>query len=201
MSAQRKINTTRYDFEIAREKIDNYIMASKDGGLIVAWLKAQLIIEAQARFYGLQEYDEDTALALAWEDFDIACRARGEPGVTGAVFMLWSRLPKSKDKEFREVLQGAFVQAQYQTDSRLFRYPERARLARVQTLEDGFDDGEATPMDFRAIQEWIKKKDAEAVPAKPVAPKPKLTIVEAGLKEEPKPKTKPKSEPEPDDVF
>jgi predicted negative regulator of RcsB-dependent stress response len=158
-----------------------------------------LIIKAQAQFYTLSEYDDDVALALAWEDFDLACRARGEPCITGAVFQLWSRLPKKKDKEFKEVLNRALAQAQYQTDSRLFRYPERARLARIQTLEDGFDEAEATPLEFRDIQAWVSKRDAEAE-AKAVekkAPAAKLSLVDVPVLD-----TMPgKSVDDEDDIF
>lgn len=180
MSAAPKVNKKHYDYQVAFDIIDEYIKKSEEAGLIVAWVKAQLVIKAQAQFYVLSEYDEETALALAWEDFDVACRAKGEPVITGAVFQLWSRLPKKKDKEFREVLNRALCQAQYQTDPRLFRYPERARLSRIQTLDDGFDESEASPLEFRSIQEWVQKRDEEAaVKSEPKkAPAPKLTLVD-----------------------
>lgn len=199
MSAAPKINKKHYDYQVAFDIIDEYITKSEEAGLIVAWVKAQLVIRAQARFYELAEYDEDVALALAWEDFDLACRARGEPCITGAVFQLWSRLPKKKDKEFKEVLNRALAQAQYQTDPRLFRYPERARLARIQTLEDGFDEAEATPLEFRDIQAWVSQRDAEAE-AKAIekkAPAAKLTLVDVPVLD-----TMPgKSVDDEDDIF
>jgi hypothetical protein len=199
VSAAPKINKKHYDYQVAFDIIDEYIANSEEAGLIVAWVKAQLVIRAQARFYELAEYDEDVATALAWEDFDLACRARGEPCITGAVFQLWSRLPKKKDKEFKEVLNRALAQAQYQTDPRLFRYPERARLARIQTLEDGFDEAEATPLEFRDIQAWVSKRDAEAE-AKTIekkAPAAKLTLVDVPVLD-----TMPgKSVDDEDDIF
>lgn len=180
VSAAPKINKKHYDYEVAFDMIDDYIVQSDNGGLIAAWVKAQLVIQAQARFYMLKEYEEEVATALAWEDFDIACRARGEPCITGAVFQLWSRLEKKKDKEFKALLQRAFAQAQYQTDSRLLRYPERARVARIQTLEDGFDEAEATPLEFSTLREWVEKRDAEeaAKEAAKKAPAPGLKLVD-----------------------
>jgi hypothetical protein len=199
VSVAPKINKKHYDYQVAFDIIDEYITKSEEAGLIVAWVKAQLVIRAQARFYELAEYDEDVATALAWEDFDLACRARGEPCITGAVFQLWSRLPKKKDKEFKEVLNRALAQAQYQTDPRLFRYPERARLARIQTLEDGFDEAEATPLEFRDIQAWVSKRDAEteAKTIEKKAPAAKLTLVDVPVLD-----TMPgKSVDDEDDIF
>ena len=201
VSAQPKINKKHYHYQVAFEIIDEYIVESEDAGLIIAWVKAQLIIKAQAQFYTLGEYDDDVALALAWEDFDLACRARGEPCITGAVFQLWSRLPKKKDKEFKEVLNRALTNAQYYTDSRLFRYPERARSARIQTLEDGFDEAEATPLEFRDIQAWVEKRDAEAE-AKAKTEEKKAPATKLSLVDVPVLDTMPgKSVDDEDDIF
>ena len=136
----------RYAWERAKEVLDGFIVGLNNIAMDVAWVKAQLIIEAQAQFHVRIGNSEEDAIAMAWEDFDIACRGRGEPGVTGAIFQLWSRLPKRFDSKFKKALEAAFQASRAETHPHARRYAPRDCDARIQSVEDGFDDPEAIPL-------------------------------------------------------
>lgn len=215
-----------YAWEIAREKIHKFIDDLNNVHLYTAWIKAQLIIEAQARYHSHVGHSVDDAVAMAWEDFDVAARGMGEPGIAGAVFILWSRLPKKHDAQMKRVMTEAFAAAQEATEPSRLRYTYNVRFARVLTLEDNFDLVEAFPVDLTPISERLTNaKDIKRVLDSAQGFKERgFTLVTGGAsqpeqKPEAKPKAKanatpkvePKPEPEvpvspvrlvdPDDVF
>lgn len=179
MSKQDNLNP-RYAWERSKAVLDEFIEGLNNVAMDVAWVKAQLIIEAQAEFHERLGNSEEDAMAMAWEDFDIASRGRGEPCVTGAVFQLWSRLPHRFDAKFRKALEAAFKAAREATHPAARRYAPRDYEAKVQTVEDGFDDPEAIPLihipQVAAIKNARDIKDA----INKVADFTALTLVEGG---------------------
>lgn len=136
----------RYAWEKAQEIIHKYIEGLQLVEMQICWIKAQLIIEAQARYYSHVGNDVEDSVSMAWEDFEVACRGAGEPGITGAIFMLWSRLPKKEDKYFKFNLENATLTARGATDPNALRYMPKVYQAKVQTPENGFDLPEAIPL-------------------------------------------------------
>jgi hypothetical protein len=142
-----------YQYEHVREALNRFTSQSTSE-MQEAWRLAQEIIEAQARFYRAF-WDEPTARAKAWEDFEIACRGRGAAGISGAVFELWQHLPRRKDNAFLAAMEQGFAKAHQNTDPRFLRYRPHDRNAKLRTLEDGFDEPEASAIDI-PIPEAVK---------------------------------------------
>lgn len=91
---------------------------------------------------------EEISRSKAWEDFDIACRGQGAPGISGAVFELWAAVPPEFEKEFQAVLNTSIEHARLRTDMRYARYNLVARVAPIRTLSQGFCLPQAAPVDF-----------------------------------------------------
>ena len=198
-----------YAWEVAREKIHEYIVGLNNPQVFAAWIKCQLVIEAQARFHKHVGYSVEDAVAMAWEDFDTATRGKGEPTVAGAVFMMWSRLPKKCDRDLQRVYTEAFKAAQDATEPGRLRYHSTVRTSRVLTLADDFDLPEAIPLDLTPVATRLKNaKDIKQVLDSAQGFKERgFTLVEGGAskpdqKPEAKPKAKaqatPKPEPQPE---
>lgn len=135
-----------YAWKVAQEAIEKFIEPLNSFMLYEGWVKAQLIIEAQARYYAHTGYPVEIAVSMAWEDFDMACRGRSEPGITGAVFMLWSRSPNRYDKALRKTLESAFLAARTATKPNKLRFHPKDYAESVKTLDDDFDLPEAIPI-------------------------------------------------------
>lgn len=135
-----------YRWQHAWKAIDDAVHLIDQPFLDRAWVVAQRIIEAQASTYR-PEVSEAVALAMAWEDFEIACRGSGQPGVGGAIFHLWSRVPANHDKTFQKALTEGFKRAVSASDPTILRYPASARNAAVATLQKGFGKAETTSLD------------------------------------------------------
>jgi len=150
----------RYAWERVQAELNKFVDSLDIQGLYVAWMKAQLIIEAQARFYSHVGNGVEDSVSMAWEDFEMACRGRGEPGITGAIFHMWSRLPNKNDKAFKTALERAFLEAYYATAPAARRYRDKDYKAKVHTLADGFDDPEAMPISIMPVAEAPKSANS-----------------------------------------
>jgi hypothetical protein len=135
-----------YRWQHAWKAIDDAVRLIDQPYLDRAWVVAQRIIEAQASTYR-PEVTEAAALAMAWEDFEIACRGSGQPGVGGAIFHLWSRIPANHDKAFQKALTEGFKQAVATSDPSILRYPATARTSPIATLQKGFGRAETASLD------------------------------------------------------
>jgi hypothetical protein len=136
----------RYAWRVARRAIDRLVAVSDPTGTVaVGWEKAQLIIDAWSRLYRRRGHGVHEARAMAWEDFDVAARGRGEPGISGAVFAFWSSVPGPLDEFYRVGIEVALGAAQAATEPTSLRYRPADRCDRVRTLDDGFDLPEAVP--------------------------------------------------------
>ena len=133
----------RYVWEHAHNEINNYIMQSKSRELEKAWTLAQRIIAAQASMYQ-PGVSAGVAKAFAWEDFEMACRGVGQPGIGGAVFHLWSRTARRDDKTLQNVLAEGFRSAVAATDPAVLRYSIGVRNTPIATLDKGFGKREAS---------------------------------------------------------
>lgn len=141
-----------FQFQHVKMAVDNWVALRDSPGLLESWALAQEIIEAQGRF--LQRFwPEQVARAKAWEDFDVACRGHAGPGISGAVFELWSNTEPEYQDELRNVLTVAFEKAQMETDARFLRYSIHDRTSRVRTLSDGLSDRYAVPSDTALTNE------------------------------------------------
>ena len=147
--AQRR-NTDKpplFQFQYIKADLDAWVDVKGLPGLSESWQLAQEIIEAQARFYR-RFWGEDVARAKAWEDFDIALRGRGAPGISGAVFELWSNVPPQCEATLKAVLSCAVDKARSATDHRYLRYGLVDRHSPVRTLSEGLCLPEAIPTDY-----------------------------------------------------
>lgn len=165
-----------YQYQHVRESLNRFSSQSS-GEMQEAWRLAQEIIEAQARFYRAF-WDEPTSRAKAWEDFEIACRGRGAAGISGAVFELWQHVPRRKDNAFLAALEQGFAKANETTDPRFRRYRPTDRNAMLRTLEDGFDEPEASPVDIPvpdAVKQFALTEGVQVMdfPPPPKEEKPK----------------------------
>lgn len=136
-----------YQFQHVRHGMDIWVKHKDIPGLDESWDLAKEVIEAQARFYR-RYWGEEVARAKAWEDFDIACRGRGGPAISGAVFELWANVPAEEVGEMRSVITALLAKSQGETDTRYLRYNVVDRHAAVRTLDEGFCEPEATAIDF-----------------------------------------------------
>jgi hypothetical protein len=134
----------RYMWEHAHKEIDRHIKSVNAPELTKAWILAQKIIASQASLYA-PEVSEEVAMSMAWEDFEMACRGVGQPGIGGAIFHLWSRTTRRDDKKFQSVLTAAFAAAGAATDPRAFRYAAHHRDTPIATLDKGFGKREVYP--------------------------------------------------------
>lgn len=176
----------RYAWERAHKVINDYVDKLQLQPFYIAWMKAQLIIEAQFRFYSHVGNEHEDAISMAWEDFEMACRGRGEPGITGAIFHMLSRLPSKNDKEFKRVLESAFAEAHVATAPAALRYRDKDYKAKVHTLADGFDDPEAMPIRITTVEPAPKSPQGlkEQINRVTDFASPSLTVLE-GSKDKP----------------
>ena len=187
-----------YAWEVARSKIHEFVVGLNNQHVFTAWIKAQLVIEAQARFHHHVGHSVEDAVAMAWEDFDVAARGKGEPSVAGAIFLMWSRFPTKKDRELQQVYTEAFKAAQDATEPGRLRYHSTVRTSRVLTLKDDFDLVEAFPIDLTPISDRLKNaKDIKQVLDSAQGFKDRgFTLVEGGAsKADPKPEAKAAAKP------
>jgi hypothetical protein len=210
--ASPKKKSSVYAWEVAREMIHEYITGLNNPQVFAAWIKCQLVIEAQARFHRHVGHTLDEAVAMAWEDFDTATRGKGEPSVAGAVFIMWSRLPAKNDRDLQQVYTEAFKAAQDATEPSRLRYHSTVRNSRVLTLKDDFDLPEAIALELTPVSARLNNaKDIKQVLDAAQGFKERgFTLVEGGVtkaeqKPEAKPKAKaqatPKPEPQPEPTI
>ena len=138
--------TNCYVWQHAWKAIDDAVRQIDVPYLDRAWVVAQRIIEAQASTYR-PEVSETVALAMAWEDFEIACRGSGQPGIGGAIFHMWSRVPSNHDKVLHKALTEGFKRAVAATSPDVLRYPATARSTPIATLAKGFGRAEVAALD------------------------------------------------------
>ena len=196
MATVKKTNV--YAWEVARTKIHDFIVSVNNQHVFTAWIQAQLVIEAQARYHHHVGHSVEDAVAMAWEDFDVASRGKGSPHVAGAIFLLWSRLPSKRDRELQQVYTEAFKAAQDATAAGRLRYHSTVFNSRVLTLKDDFDLVEAMPIDLTPISDRLKNaKDIKQVLDAAQSFKERgFTLVEGGAsKSEPTPEAKPAAKP------
>lgn len=190
--------TNIYAWQLAREKIHKFVTDLDNPHVFTAWIKAQLVIEAQARYHHHVGHTVEDAVAMAWEDFDMAARGKGEPSVAGAVFILWSRLPKKHDSQLQKTLTEAFRAAQEGTEPNRLRYHISVRDSRVLTLQDNFDLVEAFPIDLQPITETLNNaKDIKRLLDSVQGFKDRgFTLIDGGVKESKpqKPEVTPKAQ-------
>lgn len=132
-------------WELAHDVIDQYIKGVNSPDLTKAWILAKKIIAAQASLY-VPQVSEEIAMSMAWEDFEMACRGVGQPGIGGAIFHLWSRTSRQADKTFQRVLTTAFAAAADATQPSAFCYAAHYRSTPIATLEKGFGKREVKPI-------------------------------------------------------
>ena len=101
----------QYAWQQAHAIINAFIDNVNSGMLNMAWVKAQFLIEAQAKYHVYTGHDESDALAMAWEDFDMACRGKADPAITSPAFMLWAYVPGRTEKQWMRTLKDAFKAA------------------------------------------------------------------------------------------
>ena len=186
----------QYAWQVARQKIDSFIEQLNNYTMYEGWVKAQLIIEAQARYYAHTGSSVETAISMAWEDFDMACRGRGEPGITGAVLHLWAKTPDSFDIPLRNALEFAFQSAREATEPNKLRYHPKEYTSRVRTLDDSFDLPEAIPLIHAPVIEALNNaKDIKAA-INQISDfrSPPFTLIKGG-------KDEPEESPVQDDLF
>lgn len=168
-----------YRWQHAWKAIDDAVREIDQPFLDRAWVVAQRIIEAQASTYR-PEATETVALAMAWEDFEIACRGAGQPGVGGAIFHLWSRVPSNHDKAFHKALTEGFKRAVASSDPTILRYPSTSRSAAVATLQKGFGKAETTSLDdgrWQGSPSHFNSKFSGGGAAPELPPEPELDTV------------------------
>jgi hypothetical protein len=136
----------QYALQVTHKIIGEFIDNVNSGMLNMAWVKAQFLIEAQAKYHVYTGHDESDALAMAWEDFDMACRGKADPAITAPVFLLWAYLPGRAEKHWMRTLKDALKAAQDATETAALRYYPSDYAAPLRTLDEGFDLPEAVPM-------------------------------------------------------
>jgi hypothetical protein len=195
----KKLPNKRYAWELAWEIINQFVEDADLVHLHRAWVFTQLTIKAQAELYR-PRVDADTALAMAWEDFSIACRGLGEPGISGPVFQIISRLPNRLDKPWAQMLTEAFDAALSATPPSVLRYHPKTHMEPIATQANTkFGQPEHTPRDASLFVNNVPPVDmgvaaksptvAVAKPVTTVSPTV-LTLVPAleGQPDEPRPK-------------
>ena len=155
------MNKPVYAWRVAQQIVEKRVQKIALAQVTSAWLVAQAIIDAHGRITYAEE-SPDVARAMAWEDFEMACRGVGQPGISGAIFHLWSRVPRKKDRSFRAALIRAFDAALRATPREALRYPARLRAIRIASLNRGFGHQEARPVgaDASAKQAFHLFEDA-----------------------------------------
>ncbi len=138
-------DTNRYAWELAKKEIDSYVEEFGTKPVADAWLLAQRIIAAQASTYH-PEHSMAVSMSMAWEDFEMACRGIGQPGIGGAIFHLWSRTSRTEDKRLQAALTEAFKAAVVATDTKVLRYAMGHRNTPIATLDKGFGKREVSPI-------------------------------------------------------
>lgn len=136
----------QYAWQVTHKIIGEFIDNVNSGMLNMAWVKAQFLIEAQAKYHVYTGHDESDALAMAWEDFDMACRGKADPAITSAVFMLWAYMPGRVEKHWMRTVKDALKAAEDATETAVLRYYPSDYAAPLRTLDEGFDLPEAVPM-------------------------------------------------------
>lgn len=126
-----------YRWRRARNVIKVNIERSGTPEMLWAWRLAAKFVEEQATVY-FSALPRELAMAAAWEDFEMACRGVGQPGVAGGIFMLWSRTPLSHELWLHQTLSRAFADAVLATSAEALRYPLVLRRIPIATLDDGF---------------------------------------------------------------
>lgn len=185
---QKPTPQNRYAWEAAYEVLNRFVREVGTAHFTRAWIMTQRMLESVASCYRPDE-PEPVAKAMAWEDFEMACRGRGSPLLAGGFFQMWSRCPGNYDKAFELALSRAFDAALKLTDPRILRYPAAYRQGEMATLTKNFQRGEATPVDDARwhgvvpgeMSDWLEEAHPELQ-----APEPRrLVVLEGGLSDRP----------------
>ena len=201
-STDKPTDTNRYAWELAQKEIDAYIQESGTKPMVDAWLIAQRMIAAQASIYR-PEHSMAVSMSMAWEDFEMACRGIGQPGIGGGIFHLWSRTSRTEDKRLQTVLTEAFKAAVVATDTKVLRYAMGHRNTPIATLDKGFGKREVSPISEKPLasagalsHDWFNSTvEAAASSAAPTPtqddvvgrPSFKFTVINGGKVNDPKP--------------
>ena len=201
-STDKPTDTNRYAWELAQKEIDAYIQESGTKPMVDAWLIAQRMIAAQASIYR-PEHSMAVSMSMAWEDFEMACRGIGQPGIGGGIFHLWSRTSWTEDKRLQTVLTEAFKAAVVATDTKVLRYAMGHRNTPIATLDKGFGKREVSPISEKPLasagvlsHDWFNSTvEAAASSAAPTPtqddvvgrPSFKFTVINGGKVNDPKP--------------
>ena len=193
-------DTNRYAWELAKKAIDSYVEEFGTKPVADAWLLAQRIIAAQASTYH-PEHSMAVSMSMAWEDFEMACRGIGQPGIGGAIFHLWSRTSRTEDKRLQAALTEAFKAAVVATDTKALRYAMGHRNTPIATLDKGFGKREVAPISEKPSakagalsHDWFNSTAPDSAPAPAEVkddvvgrPSFKFTVINGGKIDDPKP--------------
>jgi hypothetical protein len=95
------------------------------------------------------------AVALAWEDAQMAFVGHGESALTGAVIQLWATLENSEHDLFFETIKEAFLRAERATASTTPRmYLAQYRKKKPRRPEQGFTLRIILPMAGVKLRDW-----------------------------------------------
>jgi hypothetical protein len=172
--------SNHYAWLLAWSKIEEAVQEIDYTPLARAWVLCQRIVDAQASMY-CDKFSERVATAMAWEDLEMAFRGLGQPGVTGGVFQLWSRVPDEYDAYFQMMITDAFAEALEATRPEVLRYEVSCRKAAIATLDSGFGMGEAEGIDSDQWEDTEPPHGNWSPHFKPVVAKHSTSSINKGM--------------------
>lgn len=118
-----------YAYQQAEAVLDRFAADPKRSNLFRRnYLLFKLSIHANAIACTDPKLDYEERLAASWEDVCVTFSGRGHSALTGGVLGLWSELPPSEDKTFRDTIIDAFRKAEEHTPAgHEFRYEAKDR--------------------------------------------------------------------------
>lgn len=153
-----------YQYEVAEKVLDDYTRSSSFRRFQRTYQRLKFALYGLVYIdLGGEQLPLEEALALAWQDVDIAFRGYGDHILTGYVLQLWHVLPKGEEARFKHVIEEAFSVAALLTDSSVpRRYLQKHREAPVRTLATGFNLPAILPISGPAIRDWAADTSTDA---------------------------------------
>ena len=149
--------TDRFAYEEAEKLLDAYArQPAHTAQFRRAWHRLKWAIYGVAHIdFSYDRRPDETSLAHAWEDAQLAFYGYGEASMTGCVLQLWAHVDKKERNRFERAVYNAFQVAEQSTGPGVNRrYMSQWRRKPIRRPEQGFTLAPILPINGPRLRDW-----------------------------------------------
>jgi hypothetical protein len=146
----------RFAYEYAEATLDKFAATVSSRRFRRAYAKFKLLIRVYAfADFSYPHAPDDSHIAWAWEDAQIAFKGYGETLLHGAILQMWTVLSEQEQAQFLLAAGKGFYVAELETDRMAIRrYASKWRKSDTKNPSEGFDLPSVMPLSGVKVRDW-----------------------------------------------